>query len=452
MLVAGIMLILLPGCSYHGPKAAWSESHPLADDLEVYQPPQKSSAPVDSRALIEPSETIDLNQVLALALMHNPELAGYAYQVRSAEARAMQAGMIPNPEFEIEMEEIGDNGLDDMVASFLLSQQIELGGKRKKRTQLARLEAAAVGWEYEMIRLDVFTRTKKAFAEVIATQERVALSLEMVDLSEQMLKVISDRVAAGRDSPIEEARALTALASSKIEWKKAESDLITAKRYLASQWGNSAPVFENAQGDLSVLKPAPPFSELSARVSQNPDIARWDAIIEQSQKALALEKAMRIPDLALGAGLEYSNAEREKTYRLGLAFPIPLFDRNQGGLREAQSNLLSAEKAREAATVCILAELTEAFQLLATSYDEAIILLSDVLPTAEQALKGSRDGFSMGKYSYLEVIDAQRTLFEVKSQYLEALVTYHSARADVERLIAEPLDESEHNRGDDHEK
>jgi cobalt-zinc-cadmium efflux system outer membrane protein len=161
---------------------------------------------------------------------------------------------------------------------------------------------------------------------------------------------------------------------------------------------------------------------------------------------------MRIPDLALAGGFEYSNAEQVTSYRLGLAFPIPLFDRNQGGLLEAQSNVLQAEKEREAVTVGVLAELAEAFQVLVISHDEAITLRNDVLPAAEKALEGSRDGFSMGKYSHIEVIDAQRTLFGLKLQHLEALVAYHSARADVERLTAESLDGSEHNRGDDHEK
>jgi cobalt-zinc-cadmium efflux system outer membrane protein len=290
-----------------------------------------------------------------------------------------------------------------------------------------------------MTRLDVLTSTKKAFAGVIAAQEKVALAHEMVALSEQMQKTVSDRVSAGRDSPIEEARALAALSSARIEQRKVSSDLVTAKRHLASQWGSTAPVFEGVQGNLLILEPAPSFSELSARVSQNPDIACWDTVIEGSLNALTLEKAMRIPDLALGGGIEYSNIEQETTYRLGLAFPLPLFDRNQGGVLEAQSKVLSAEKERAAATVGILAELTEVYQLLTTSYEEAVTLRGDVLPAAERALEGSNDGFSRGKYSYLEVIDVQKTLFELKSQYLEALVTYHSARADIERLIGDSL-------------
>ncbi len=446
MLIMGMMHILLSGCAHQGERAAQLQLRPSASDLHADEseddgPPHAFNITPDSPAPSDTLGTIDMNQALALALMHNPDLAGFAHQVRSAEGRALQAGMVPNPEVEIEMEEISDAGFDDAVASFLLSQPIELGGKRKKRVQLAHLEAAAARWEYEMTRLDVAASTKKAFTEVIAAQEKVTLALEMILLSEQMVETVSERIDAGRDSPIEEARALTSLASAQIERRKAESDLVTAREHLSSLWGNSAPVFENAQGDLSLFKPVPPFGELSTRVRQNPDIARWDTIIEQSKYTVSLEKAMRIPDLALSAGLEYSNGERETTYRLGLALPLPLFDRNQGGLLEAQSNLLKAEQERDAAAVGVLAVLTEAYQVLVSSHDEAVTLQGQVLPAAERALEGSREGFRRGKYSHLEVIDAQRTLFELKWQYVDALVRYHLARADIERLIAQSLDD-----------
>jgi cobalt-zinc-cadmium efflux system outer membrane protein len=434
-----MMLFLISGCAHQLERTAWPQPRSLAEGIEAYKPSHKPGTSADQPAPGESLGTIELQQALALALMHNPELAGYAYEVRSAEARALQAGLRPNPELEIEIEEISDSGLDDAIASFLLSQSIELGGKRKKRAQVAHLEASAAGWEYEMARLDVFTGTKKAFAEVIAAQEKVILAQEMVDLSDKMLKSVSERVEAGRDSPIEEARAITSLAAAEIEQRKAASELVTVRNSLAAQWGGSAQAFDDARGKLDILKPAPPFDELSERLSQNPDIASWDTVIEQSHNALALERAMRIPDLAIGAGLEYSNMEREATYRLGLAIPIPFFDRNQGGHLEAQTNLLKAQKERDAALVGALAELREIYQELTSSYDEVVALRDDVLPAAEKALEGSRDGFRRGKYSYLEVIDAQRTMFELKSQYLEALVTYHSARADLERLIGDSL-------------
>jgi cobalt-zinc-cadmium efflux system outer membrane protein len=89
----------------------------------------------------------------------------------------------------------------------------------------------------------------------------------------------------------------------------------------------------------------------------------------------------------------------------------------------------------------VLVELTDAYERLASSYDEAVVLRDDILPAAEKTFEGTSDGFLRGRYGYLEVLDVQRTLFELKSQYVEALATYHSSRADVERVIAQSLDE-----------
>lgn len=439
-LLYGTLLLLGSGCAYYQESSVWQRPGSLGSDIPSYRPPAKPGGSPDSPALIEPIGKVNLHQALSLALMQSPELAGFAWEVRSAEARALQAGAIPNPELEIEVEDVSNEGLGHAVTSMHLSQPIELGGKRRKRAQVAHLEADAAGWEYETARLDVLTSATKAFVEVDAAQERLVLAEELLVLANQMLSVVSKRVEAGKDSPIEEIKAQVSIASAEIEERKAGSDLITARKHLAAHWGNSSPVFDDVEGDLDILRAAPALSELSARVSQNPDIAGWDTAIEQLQHALALEKANRVPDLAVGVGLDHSNAEQETTYRFRLAVPIPLFDRNQGGIREAQCNLAKAGKERAAVEASVLAELTEAYQTLVSAYDEAVALRDDVLPAAARAFEGTSDGFRKGRYSYLEVLDVQRTLFELKSQYIDALAAYHSARADVERLIAESLD------------
>jgi cobalt-zinc-cadmium efflux system outer membrane protein len=94
---------------------------------------------------------------------------------------------------------------------------------------------------------------------------------------------------------------------------------------------------------------------------------------------------------------------------------------------------------RDAVEVAVLTELTDAYEGLVSAYDEAIVLRDVMVPAAETTFEGTSDGFVRGRYGYLEVLDVQRTLFELKSQYVEALAAYHSARADVERLIGESL-------------
>ena len=123
-----------------------------------------------------------MRQALSLALVKNPELAAFSWEVRAREARALQASLLPNPEIEVELENFGGSGdvggFEQTESTLLLRQLIELGGKRRKRTHVAALESDLAAWDFEIKRLDVFTQVTQFFVGVVSAQERVALNTE----------------------------------------------------------------------------------------------------------------------------------------------------------------------------------------------------------------------------------------------------------------------------------
>lgn len=119
----------------------------------------------------------------------------------------------------------------------------------------------------------------------------------------------------------------------------------------------------------------------------------------------------------------------------GAAIPLPLFNRNQGKILESQYRISKAENKRAAAGNKVHAALSEAYQALAAGYVESTTLKSAVLPGAQSAFDAATEGFRQGKFGYLEVLDAQRTLFEARSRYIEGLSAYPKAATDTERLI-----------------
>jgi cobalt-zinc-cadmium efflux system outer membrane protein len=84
--------------------------------------------------------------------------------------------------------------------------------------------------------------------------------------------------------------------------------------------------------------------------------------------------------------------------------------------------------------------LASSYQELSNAFTEATELKSKVLDGAQDVFDASAEGYREGKLDYLNVLDAQRTLFEAKERYIEALSAYHKARADVERLIGQRID------------
>jgi cobalt-zinc-cadmium efflux system outer membrane protein len=180
-------------------------------------------------------------------------------------------------------------------------------------------------------------------------------------------------------------------------------------------------------------------------VSKNPDLARWSSELDQRQAALDMAKADRLPDITLGGGVKYHGEVDDTTFIMNLSIPLPFLDRNQGGVLEASHLLTKAQEERSAAEVSIVTDMHEAYQRLSVAFIESKTLRDDILPGAQSAFDAENEGYREGKFGYLDVLDAQRSLFDAKKQYIEALEEYHKAVAAIERLIAKSLNPIKNN-------
>jgi cobalt-zinc-cadmium efflux system outer membrane protein len=385
--------------------------------------------------------------------MHNPELAASTWDVLSGEARIIQAGLFPNPEIEAEVENFGGSrevenpdGTSDSLKRFdeyegtvLLSQLIEIGGKRSKRKQVATKEHDLLGWDFETKRLDTITEVTNAFIDLLGLQERMVLTDNLVALSQDVFNTVSERVKAGKVSPVEETRAQVALSTIQIEQERVKRELEAGRKRLAATWGNNNSTFQRVSGTLETITALPSYESLITRIAQNPDIARWDAELEQREAALRLEKAQRFPDLTIAGGVRYFEESKDQVYVMGMSLPLPIFNRNQGAIGEASNNLQKAQKEGTAAEINAIATLDELYQTLLSAHNEVTVLRDTILPGAESAFNASNEGYLEGKFSYLDVLDVQRSLFDAEDTYINSLVAYHKALTSIERLIGEDL-------------
>ncbi len=446
VLVLTLAAILVMGCAEQNN----TKLHQTNDDgINNVHLASFSELPVAQRPetvqISEPNGVLTLSNALALALMHNPKLRAFSLQVRVSQARELQAGLWPNPELEVEVEEVGGtgqrSGFDGAETTIQLSQLVELADKRSKRTKLASLEKELAGSDYEAKRLDVFTQVTKAFIEVLAAQHRLRLTEELLQLSEELVDTVAKRVEAGKDSPLEKTKASVVLSNMKIQHQKAVRNLEFSRKQLASTWAGKEPEFGSVEGRLDSLSPIPSMDELVDLVAQNPDITRWSLEIEQKKAALEFEKAKAVSDVSLKGGLQRFNESDDNAIVFGVSIPVPISDRNQAGKLAATYNLARAKEQQRAALIGIQMELAKAYRALSIAYTEAVEMDLNVLKGAESVFEASKTGYTQGKLDYLNVLDAQRTLFEVKAQYIDALTSYHIAKADVERLIGQKLDD-----------
>lgn len=395
----------------------------------------------------EPTGAITLRQALAYALQRNPELAAYSFEIRAAEARIVQARLRPNPDVTVTAEDIlGEGnfrGIDQSQLTLQLSQIIELGGKRAARTGIATAVRQKSLAEYEVKRVEVLAGVTERFIEVVVHQQELALAREARALVEDSLGAARRRVEAGRGSPLEEQRVAVALARSKIEEEHLEHELLTDRRRLAAFWGSDAPTFKEARANLFIQPIAPSLDFLEARVANGPEVLRGITEKQLREAELKLALARRTPNLTLGGGVRYLATSEDRAFVLQFSLPLPLSDRNQGAIAEARALDNKAVIDRRATELRLRATLFGLYQELLHSIKELDVVRREILPGAQESLRLAREGFAEGKFSQLELIDAQRTLVELKKQNITAASNYHRYVLEIEKLLGAPLHSGE---------
>lgn len=401
--------------------------------------PQPAAKQPPIAAWAEPRERLDLADALAFALARNPELAASLSRLHASEGRVLNAGLRPNPQAAVAVEDVAGSGAfrgaGEAQTTLRLSQLMELGGKRSARIREAELTRELSGWDTEAKRLDVAVQTTRAFVDVLGLQQQLSLAADAVRLAGRVVETAATRVRAGSASPAEEIKAKMALAGAEIEQSQLRRTLDIARGRLAAQWGSSTPLFSEVRGDLDAVEPVPDIAVLREHLARNPDLARWASEIGQRRAALERERTLAVPDLTAGVGYRRLSGPEENALVFELSIPLPVTNRNQGAILEAERLLTAAAEERRAEENNAAIALAETHQTLAGAYEQLAAVRSRVLPGAEKAFGIVNEGYREGRFGYLDVLDAQRTLIAARGLQVRTLMDYHKAVAMLERLV-----------------
>lgn len=382
----------------------------------------------------EPAAPLNLQSALTLALGANAELSAARQEVDAIDASILQAGARPNPEVAMLVEGARS---DTRTSTLQLNQAIELGGKRAARIAAAERGRDAATADLNVKRADIRATVIAAFFDVLTAQERVRLANESVELAQRGTSVASRRVIAGKVSPVEETKARIAQANVRLELNQAKSDLANSRKRLAATWGNPLPRFEQADGQFDLLPEFPVLNEMNMRLANAPALARAQFEVERRDALAQLERRRRVPDVTISLGVKRSDEPGRNQAIVGLSVPLPLFDRNQGNVLETMRRADKARFELTAIQVRLDSDLAQAHERLNAARQDADLLHRDILPGSQDAYEAASKGFEFGKFGFLDVLDAQRTLLQAKSQYLRALSEAHRAAAEIERILGD---------------
>lgn len=385
-------------------------------------------------ASAQAGQGLSLPDALAAAFANNPELAAAGRERGIAEGERRQAGLIPNPELSWEVE---DTRRDTSTTTVTLSQALELGGKRGARIAVASSGQAIAELDLQRQRNGLRADVVQAFHAALRAQTAVDLAQQSQALTERGLKVAQGRVSAGQASPVEATRAQVQLAQAHAELRRAESQRTVAFQALARLTGSPQASFGHVQAAGLSPGTAPSAETLLAHLEQTAEWRLAAAQIERGDASLGSEKAQRIPNLTVSLGSQYSREDRERVNVVGLSMPLPLFDRNQGNVLAAARRADQARDLRNAVELRLRSETRSAVSQWRAALQDVEAYDRTILPSAQQAVDTATRGFEMGKFAFLDVLDAQRTLIDARALYLDALAAATDARAQVERIYGD---------------
>lgn len=380
----------------------------------------------------ETATPLSLQKAIAMALEGNLELSIAQREIEATEGQVIQGRARRNPELAYEFE---DQRSATRTQSVLINLPIELGGKRAARIAAAERGHDVAVEELNARRVEIRAAVVAAFFEALAAQERTALAQDSVDLARKATDAVAKRVAAGKVSPVEETKARVAEAGVRVELAQAQSEQRSARVRLAGLLGVNPPQFTQVAGSVDDLPAVPSLDDIQQRLSASSALRRAQLEVERRRSLADVERSKQTPDITVSLGVKRPNELQSNQLMLGVSVPLPLFDRNQGNLLEA---LKRADKARDelqALSVRLSTDVLQARDRLALARNEIDVLQREVLPGAKSAYDAATVGFGYGKFNFLEVLDAQRTYFAAKSQYLKALADAHRAAADMDRVI-----------------
>ncbi len=368
------------------------------------QPRSTLAMPRVAAPATTPSSTLGLADFEQIALQRNPTLRQAAAQVEASQSRSYQAGLYPNPTLGYVQEQIGALGESrptpggvvargkgspgELVGGFV-QQEIVTGGKlRLSRAKFAE-EATAARFQADAQRLRVVNGVRTRYFEVVAAERLIAIHRELSDLNDDAVKTTEQLVNVGQANEPD-------LLQAKVEARRAKVAFRNAENRYRGSWENlvslvGAPELRPTHLDDSAFEaPATPLefdATLANLLRCSPEIQAALAEIRRSQVMVRRERAEPIPNVTLQAVVGRNYEFNITTAGVQASIPLPLWNRNQGTIREAQSDLVRDHAEHERVALSLRNRLADA----ATRYEDARQSIEDFrtesLPLARRAFE-----------------------------------------------------------------
>jgi outer membrane protein, heavy metal efflux system len=370
-----------------------------------------------------------LERCVEEALARNPLILSSIDQHEAALARVNQAGALPQPgldfDFDLQPKLFDFRGSGESY--YGVSQLLEFPGKRRLRRTIAVREAQEVRADSDLLKLDVALQVKEAFYGLLLATENLRLARQNLELTRDFLEKTEWKHAEGAVARVDVLRARVEDLKAANDVKTAENEVRLARAALnvILSRDRNAPL-DIQEGHRPNGADLPPLEAFQNRaLSQRPEILRLRLAMDRESMKKTQGYMEYLPDFEIGLSRHRITGEKT-TWDFTLSLPIPLFfwQPRRGEVAEAEALVRSLQKEMGYTEMIVGLEVEEAYSRAATAVDQIRLFEEDILAEAEEAYHMFLFSYQEGEIGGMELIDARRTLIDVRQSYAEALHNY----------------------------
>jgi len=383
---------------------------------------------------------LTLADLEAIALNNNPTLAAASARIQAAGGRQIQAGLWPNPSAGFQGTEIGSNDTGGAQGGFV-SQRFITGGKLRLDQAAAGSELDATQFDFRAQELRVLNDVEVRFYEALVAQRRVELAQELVEIGDGFATATQTLLGGGQVSENDLLQAEIRAENARILFDNARNESLEAWRRLAAVVGTPRAPPMPLAGELDAGLPLRDWESLCGTIlAGHPQVEAARARVERARIALLRARREPVPDFDLFVSVRHQDGSGDEIANVLAGVPLPVFDRNQGGIQAAEGEWIAANREVQRIELQLQDQLAVVYRRYASARQQADRYQMRIIPKAEQSLEFVTGGYDKGQVEYLTLLNAQQTYNEVKLSYLDALRELRVALAILEgQLLTDSL-------------
>ena len=414
----------------------------------AYQPPpaeeaEPSSAPAERRPpealpapTPDPTAAMSLEELEEMALQGNPSIARAAAVYQAARGNWVQVGLAPNPQVGYEGQQIGSGGRAEQDGVFV-GQEFVRGGKLQLNRNIAAQDVARASQELAAQRQRVLTDVRVTFYQVLVAQQQVQVTEDLAGIAAQSLKVAENLMKQREVGRVDVLQSKLEVQNANIFRQNASNRRLGAWRTLASVIGQPDLPLQPVFGDLTDTPAHDWPSTIDRLLSTSPEIAVAMTNIERARWAAERARVERTPNVTVQGLVNWRDEGigGKSDGGLTVALPLPLWNKNQGGVIQAEHQAIAAERALQQLELQLQNRLAPVFERYSNASNQVARYREEILPTAKETLDLTRTLYEAGEVGFLSLLTAQRTYSQTHLSYLDAVRELRTASAEIEGLL-----------------